>query len=60
MIKPKLGLKSSIKYEIPKNNTNSKVGNSIETEPKTEVQPGGRNDLSIDEYYRRETKADET
>ncbi|MCP3794702.1 WXG100 family type VII secretion target [Paenibacillus sp. CH40] len=59
VIKPKIGLKSSIKYEIPKNNTNSKLRNSIESEPKTEVQTGGRNDLSIDEYFRREAEADE-
>ncbi|MDY7994309.1 WXG100 family type VII secretion target, partial [Paenibacillus polymyxa] len=59
VIKPKISLKSSIKYEIPKNNTNSKLRNSIESEPKTEVQTGGRNDLSIDEYFRREAEADE-
>ncbi|KYG92794.1 WXG100 family type VII secretion target [Paenibacillus jamilae] len=59
VIKSKISLKSSIKYEIPKNNTNSKLRNSIESEPKTEVQTGGRNDLSIDEYFRREAEADE-
>ncbi|WP_179032412.1 WXG100 family type VII secretion target [Paenibacillus kribbensis] len=58
LIKPKIGLKSSIRYK-DSGNKNSGLSKSMESDPMSEIQTGGRNELSIDEYFRREAEADE-
>ncbi|MEC0236365.1 WXG100 family type VII secretion target [Paenibacillus kribbensis] len=58
LIKPKIGLKSSVRYK-DSGNKNSGLSKSIESDPMSEIQTGGRNELSIDEYFRREAEADE-